>query len=220
MKRITCIAAVVTAVTFPAAAFAQAPPGYYYAAQTVMLPDSLTEVSLGGRFQISVTRVVGDSVDRALIEEAERLVPVKGSIESAATAIASSGDAHAFEEASSRSGDRWWWRDWDGTLLPFALTASAVDHYIERVRNLSAQPNPFAKYNPGVRHRASMQYTARVRRTTVESAPFQVELNLRFAYSCGRLCALYFTHSRTVEFDARGRAVRVVGDRPPAYVES
>jgi hypothetical protein len=92
-----------------------------------------------------------------------------------------------------------------------------VTHYIERVRSLAAGPNPFAQYNPGVQHRASVEYTARVARRDRDTGSATVHLEVRFHFFCGGLCALSFVHTRAVEFDRAGRAVRVSGDRPPTY---
>ena len=100
--------------------------------------------------------------------------------------------------------------------IAFALTGAA-EYYISRVRHLSSQPNPFARYRPGVLHTASVEYTARVVRTDVETTPIRVELNVRFHFYCGSTCAVWFTHLRTVEFDVSGRAIGVTGDRPPVY---
>lgn len=47
-----------------------------------------------------------------------------------------------------------------------------------------------------------------------------VELRISWEYSCGPLCALSFTHTRMVWFNARGEVVRITGDRPPVVIVS
>jgi hypothetical protein len=160
------------------------------------------------------------TLDRRLLERAEHVYPAEEAIERAGAVDAGGGHVRAMAEASTLPGDRWWWRDWDGVLLPYALTAAAVEHFIDRVRDLSVQPNPAAQYEPSVEHRASVEYTATAVRTSDPEAPFQVDMRVHFRLYCGRLCALSFTHSRTVLFGADREVLRVFGDGPPTYVVS
>ena len=195
--------------------------GYYYVPPPP-LPDSLREVRAGGRFTISIVRTATDDFARELHRQAEGLFPPRSLIESATVGVRGSGHIRALAEAASEPGNRWWWRDWDDVWLPFALTGAAVDHYVKRVRELSAQPNPFEEWNPGVEHRASVEYTARVIRpaSSLDAAPFEVHLEVQFWFYCGRLCALSFTHSRRIQFDESGTVLGVSGDVRPSYVVS
>lgn len=199
----------------------QSPSGHYQG-PTIQLPDSLLEVREGGRFRILIVRAAGDSLDQDLITRAESLYPPKSVIEGAYEGVTGSGHIKALQEAREVPGDRWWWREWDHVWLPFALTGAAVDHYVEHVRKLSVQPNPFREWNPGIDHTASVEY-----RASVESVPqgteadhSMVHLQVRFEFYCGPLCALWFTHSRTVEFDELGSVVKVTGDEKPRYIVS
>lgn len=196
----------------------QAPRGYYRG-PTTSLPDSLLEVRKGGRFRISIMRTPGDSLERELISRAESLFPLRDLIETAAEGETRPGTIQALQEAREKLGNRWWWRSWDFCWLPFALTGAAVDHYIERVRYWSEQPNPFLEWNPGIDHSAGVEYTASVESALqgVEADHSVVHLDVRFEFYCGPLCALLFTHSRSVEFDGLGRVVSVVGDGIPDY---
>jgi hypothetical protein len=216
-SRVITVAFASAILALPKIVIGQVPEGYTLATTIAALPDSLVEVREGGRFRVTVARVARDSFETTLIHTAERLTPHRDTIARAASTVRGGDDSQALTEASRLSGARWWWREADGVLLPFALTGAAVEYYISRVRDLSSQPNPFARYRPGVLHTAAVEYTARVVRSDVETTPIRVELKLRFQFYCGSTCALWFTHSRTVEFDVSGRAIRVIGDRPPLY---
>lgn len=204
-------------VTLLAPAAAAQPSGYTIIPATP-LPDSLREVRLGGRFTVSIVRAFNDTLEQLLIERAESLVPPAGAIEAATAGITGSGHVAAFERAKSMPGPRWWWREWDRVLLPYALTGAAVAHLVDRVRVLSASPNPVAKYEPGVQHRASVTYTATVARRAPDG--LIVTLNVDFRLFCGGLCGLHFTHSRVVTFDRHGNVTTVRGDGAPQYVVS
>lgn len=201
-----------------ASALAQLPAGYYEVAPT-QLPDSLREVMAGGRFTLSVLRTAANLGERQLIERAEGLMPSPEVIAKSTEGLTGGGWVAGFDAAAKLPGDRWWWREWDGALVPVAVTERAVLHYLDRVRALSAQPNPFAQYNAGLQHSANMAYTAIVV-TNAATARREVRLNLSFNFYCGPLCAMSFTHSRVVEFDQDGRPMAVSGDGRPRLVVS
>jgi hypothetical protein len=207
------IALAVLIVTVATPGYAQLPPGYSRDT-TVILPDSLNEVSRGGRFRISITRQAASDRERELIAIAESLIPPRDSIEAAASKLTGSGWVNAFAEAKLRPGPRWWWRKWDLVWLPYALTGQAISEYITNVRTLSTSSNPFARHNPGVDHRASLEYTAHVR-ALPNTEGHRVDLAVRYRFFCGPLCALSFSHARVVILDAKGVVVRVEGDQPP-----
>lgn len=198
---------------------AQEPAGYTRTAPSP-LPDSLREVRNAGRFTLTIQRVAADTVERRLIEYAESLVPPRDSIERAAAEVTAAGFVAAFRSAAQRPGARWWWLEWDTALLPYALTGAAVQHYIERVRALADEPNRFGPRNPPAAHRGSLEYTARIVRPLERPGIVEVHLQMSFSFYCGRLCALHFSHSRVVQFDATGRVLRVIGDKPPSYAVS
>ena len=216
---LSCLALLAIAVP-GAAAVGQLPAGYYVGTPT-SLPDTLHEVWHGARFRVVITRIAADSLERHMLGQAERLMPPTDSIQAATVTMARGGNwPRVFAEAAALPGERWWWHEFDDVLIPYALTGATVKHLVERVRQLSARPNPFARSNPGVEHTASVEYRARVERTADSEAPYQARLEIRFRFYCGGRCALYFTHSRTVDFDAEGRPVRIRGDGPPRYIVS
>jgi hypothetical protein len=198
---------------------AQLPAGY--SLQPVQpLPDSLREVRGGGRFTITIVRTARDSVERRLIEQAESLFPSPQTIETATTGVNYGGNTKAFSAAKQFAGSRWWWREWDGVLLPYALTGAAVSHYVDRVQQFSIAGGPFPQLSRGTANTASVTYTAQIRALrAASSAPggHEVHLRVEFSFYCGPLCALFFTHERVVEFDANGKVIAIRGDRPPVF---
>jgi hypothetical protein len=206
-------------IAAPGAVHAQLPAGYIRGDSVALLPDTLRESLIGGRFRISVTREAGSTTERHLIATAESLIPPKDSIEAAASKLTGSGWVRGFADARLRQGPRWWWREWNGIWLPYAVTGEAIAEYIRHVRTLSTSPNPFARTNPAVEHRASLEYRATVR-AVPNSAGHRVELVVQYNMYCGPQCGLRFRHTRTVTFDQKGTVIRVEGDRPPAMAVS
>jgi hypothetical protein len=185
-----------------------------------VLPDSVGERWAGGRVTILVARTAHDTTERRLLETAERLFPQRSAIEREASAITGAGHVRAFAQAAALPGDRWWWREWDTVLLPYALTGATVEHYLARVRALGTGRNPFAAFDSAGTLQASFQYRAAVERAPAPGVAYRVTLRMHYQLYCGPLCALDVTKDRAVEFDAAGTVLRVTGDGPPSYVVS
>ena len=192
----------------------------YVERQSVHLPDSLVEAYDGERFLIIVRRDFDGERERELIQRAEGLFPsperIGRAVEAYLTERSGQGWVRAFQEAEGIPWDRWWWRSWDDTLLPFAITGAAIQHYMDRVRTLSAGPNPFAAHEPGIDHTASVRYTAEAN-PLPDSGGMEVRLEVEWSFYCGRLCGLWFTHSRRVVFNEDDEVVLVEGDRAPRF---
>ena len=203
----------------PASSLAQLPAGYTLGRPS-LLPDTLKERRIDGRFEIWITRSFRDTVQRRLVLLAERLIPPRIAIEQAAARVTGERNVRALAEAARRRGERWWWRDWDGVLLPYAVTGAAIEHYIERVRTLSSQPNPFSARSNGVPLTASVHYGTSVDEQPEPGVAYRVHLRVDFKFYCGDLCALWFNHARIVDFDAAGTVLGVRGDGPPDYTVS
>jgi hypothetical protein len=206
---------------------AQAPPGYHLGA-AVTVPDSLVEVLADGRFRATVARSARTTRERALIATAERLYP------DAATLLGSARDS-AYRErlvgtasgtperpykvaprAAGNPADRWWVDQFDATWLPFAVTGAAVDYYLNRLRDIAAGRGPF-EYSPGQQpDNGTFEYRATLRRGTEPGVAYVVEMRISWDYWCGMLCAMSFTHTRSVSFDANGRVLRIAGDGHPS----
>jgi hypothetical protein len=192
---------------------AQGPPGYYFV-QGPELPDSLVEISGDGRFVISVRRDAATREGARLIARAESLYPDPALIErEVATLLADPRNQRGVweerhREAAVQPGPRWWWLV-DHPWRPFAVTAGAVEHYVEAARRLRDSPDPGVFLEPGFRHTARFEYRATV---TPIDAGHVVDLSMTWSHRCGRLCGRSFRHARRVMFDANGDVVEVEGD--------
>jgi hypothetical protein len=206
---------------------ASAQPAGYHVGAAVVLPDSLVEVLARGRFRASILRVAANANDARLIAAAEQLYPTPDAI--IATAKTADERSRLLESASGvslRTGsvpqrpagspvDRWWLDGFDETWIAFAVTAGAVDYYLGRLHDYAAGLSPFGFSATDGPDHGSFSYTARVVPSSEPGVARIVELQLRWEYWCGMLCAMGFNHSRRVFFDATGRAVRVEGDGQP-----
>ena len=219
-------------VAYMVGASASAQPAGYHVGAAVVLPDSLVEVFARGRFRASVLRVAANASDTRLIAAAEQLYPNPDAIIATAvtaderkrlSATAAGAPLKTLKVPQRRAGspvDRWWLDAFDDTWIPFAITASAVDYYLSRLRDYAAGRSPFGFSAIDGADHGSFSYTARVIPSSEPGVARIVELQLHWEYWCGMLCAMEFIHTRRVFFDAAGRAVRVEGDARPEVVVS
>lgn len=207
-------------------------PTGYHVGTAVVLPDSLVEVLARGRFRASVFRVATNANDARLIASAEQLYPNGDAIIATSTtadernrllATAAGVSLRTLKVPQRPAGvpaDRWWLDAFDETWIPFAVTAGAVDYYLGRLHDYAAGRSPFGfSATDGTDH-GSLSYTAKVVPSTEPGVTRVVELELRWSYWCGMLCAMEFIHIRRVFFDAGGRTVRIEGDGRPTVVVS
>ena len=218
-------------VAYVIGASASAQPAGYHVGAAIVLPDSLVEVLARGRFRASVLRVATNANDARLIAAAEQLYPTPDAIVATATTAdqrkrllaTAAGVSHTLtipQRSAGSPADRWWLDDFDDTWIPFAVTAAAVDYYLGRLHDYAAGRSPFGfSATDGADH-GSLSYTARIVPSSEPGIDRIVELQLRWDYWCGMLCAMGFNHTRRVFFDAAGKAVRVEGDGQPEVVVS
>jgi hypothetical protein len=200
----------------------QLPTGYHQS-QAVPLPDSLRESRLLGRFRIHIERPTADSGEQRALLIAESITPDSASI----GRVAQSATLHTANErradSAKESSDRWWFSEFDGVRIPFAVTGAAVDYYIQRIRERSNQQNPFSASSRGNEHRGNLAYRARVTKVAASAtAPggYLVRMDLEWSYYCGPRCALRFNHWREVSIAPDGRVISVRGDGPPSVMVS
>ncbi len=203
------------------------PPAGYRIVEAAELPERLHEIYADSAFSLTVDRSAADDFERDLIRTAERLLPTEATF----SALMAEGDPSRMasgnwpnllaraETLEAELGPRWWWLEWDRTLLPVALGAASIHHYVGLLRHRAVTPNPFGP-EP---HRGHLHYAARAEPAAGgegDAAAWLVVLELRFTYYCGGRCALSFQHDRRVHFDAEGRPLRVEGDRIPQVAVS
>lgn len=207
-------------------------PRAYHLGTPVVLPEVLDETYDGGRFRIRVSRQARGPEARELLAIAERIYPDQ---ERVLTVARDAGDREhltrlatgvapsvykVVPRAAGSPSDRWWLDGFDATWLPFAVTGGAVDYYIQRMRDLAAGRSQF-EFSPGEpRDRGEFSYTATVEAIADGIASSKVEMTIRWSYYCGRMCALWFSHTRSVLFDAHGKVMIVEGDGRPEVTVS
>lgn len=218
-------------LVLPASAIHAQVPSGYHVGSAIALPDTVNEVWAQGEFRIAVQRVARTSQERRLMAIAERLYPDTSFIlgharDTGHRARLDSASRGSFARgyripprAAGHPSERWWFDDFDATWLPYALTSGAVDYYVGRLRDLAARaqsvPEPDNSAFSGL-----FTYSATIRATQEHGAAYVVELSMSWEYYCGMLCALAFTHRRSVWFDERGNVIRIEGDGPPQTIVS
>jgi hypothetical protein len=120
----------------------------------------------------------------------------------------------------------WWYGDFDGVRLPYAVTMDAVRYYLGLVQAMGrGEPTE----SNGIRMKAcNFSYSAHVSPGPTSIArdgrEFQgvyvVDLKLEWMNYCGTTCACMFHLDRTVVLRADGTVLCVFGDRRPMVVVS
>jgi hypothetical protein len=98
----------------------------------------------------------------------------------------------------------WWCAAFDGTLIASTVTGEAVAYYVARTDELRHHAQPGLRMK-----RASVRYRATVP-TAQDAASGEVAvvtLELAWSQYCGSLCAMWFSVTRTVTFDADGTVI-------------
>lgn len=133
------------------------------------------------------------------------------------------------------SGARWWLEPGDEVLVPFAITRGAVEHALDRAREIRARmaeggPDTTtvldSDRNPVetlvIVPRVTMIYEAHARaepRVEVGGERMRdvvvVKMRLSFSKYCGLLCEFGFYAERTVYVSSGGRVLRIEGDGRP-----
>ena len=205
---------------------AQAPAGYHVGAG-VVIPDTLLQVFSGGRFRATVLRSARTPKERELLSLAERLYPDPETLLATArdsaernklVAMAPGRAIEPYRVAPRVAGspsDRWWLDSFDATWLPFAVSGGAVDYYLGRLSDFAAGHNQFGFSATDGSDHGAFDYRATVRAGSEVGIAYVVDLRITWDYWCGSLCAVSFTHTRTVWFDSQGKAVRLTGDGRP-----
>lgn len=230
--RLSRLGLTVAACTLAASsASGQAPAGYHVGA-FVAIPDTLLQVFGGGRFRATVLRSAKTPKERELLSIAERLYPdaetllatARDSSERNKLAAMAQGTAIEPYKVTPRvagtPSDRWWLDNFDATWLPFAVTGGAVDYYLGRLRDFASGRGQFGFSPTDGSDHGAFDYQATVRPGSEVGIAYVVDLRVSWNYACGYMCAVSFTHTRTVWFDAQGKVVRVAGDGQPEVIVS
>ena len=195
----------------------QAPRPYIYS-----LTDRDIEVVYRGLGADTASRAYVATVHREFRNPLEeRLLGVAEGIYPPAKAVVSVADNHAERSKLLREERLWWFGDFDGVRLPFAVTMDAVHYYLKLTQTFGRGDRTPPHQIPMIASKFS--YTATVspgpRNYTRGGRTFRdvyvVEMKLSWWDYCGSLCACGFDLDRTVLFLPDGTLVCVFGDRKP-----
>jgi hypothetical protein len=162
-----------------------------------------------GHYRIQIDRRV-DARRAFALEAAESYAPPRKNVRAAAR------HARSWEKTVVEPG-QWWYDDFDGTRLPFALTGDALGYYLALITDIGAHAGKTPGRIPMIS--AEFRYAARVLRAdSVALQPgrpregFVVELDMYWSQYCGDLCSLSFDKHRRVWVAEDGRVLAVEGD--------
>jgi hypothetical protein len=197
-----------TAAILAASAGASAAPAQAAAVPAARLPDSLI---IPGPHSVVIRRVTSDLAARRALEAAERADPPREE-------LFTSRAATPYRLRERPADPRVWWNSvFDGVRIPYAITDAAVAYYLELSAALRRGETGSTA---GIRMSSSrLEYVATVERQasfalgdTTYADVYVVRLRLEWLNYCGPLCALSFTHDRTVVVDDAGVVRAIRGD--------
>jgi len=160
-------------------------------------------------FRMHVERNFDTSEEEALIAAAEAVYPPR---EDVLAAIPESFAGQIPDE------DLWWYDSWGDILIPYAITAEAVDYYSNWVAQAREQAEA------GDCHSVTwlwsyMTYTADIdyhemyeSEEGTLSDVYVVTMRLRWSAYCGRRCGAWFEKDRVVALSPEGEPLLVSGD--------
>ena len=169
-------------------------------------------------FKADIFRSFRDSDEERLIRIAEETYPPP-------EAVLAAGESPG-NRAPSKQPRLWWYGDFDGVRLPYAITMDAVRYYLNLTQTLGQGKPPVPG---GIKmKRSTFRYSA-----TISSRPqtisrdgrvfrdaFVVTMKLSWSDYCGSLCACWFDLERTVVLRRDGTVLCVFGDQRPMVTVS
>ncbi len=178
--------------------------GYYFNFNVLeqALPDALIDTSTV--FRINLERSVLYPNERRLIEKAEAFFPPESVFENQ-------------DDYNPNGEPRWWYGDFDGIRIPYAITGSSVDYYVSLIRYF--QKGEFDAAGTIRMQSASVTYTSAAKHydsfifgNERFTDVYVVSQELKWKNYCGILCALWFTKTRMIVFDSNENVIAVFGD--------
>ncbi len=170
-------------------------------------------------FTASVHRGFTDANEERLLRIAEETYPPPDAI------LAIAG-RHVSKEDLRRAKRLWWYDEFDGIRLPYAVTMDAVRYYLALIQALAHGDSSQTGGIPMTRGKFSYSASVSPRPSTLSrdgrvfKDVYTVELRLSWSNYCGPLCACSFSLNRTVVLRADGTVLCVFGDQRPMVVVS
>lgn len=163
------------------------------------------------RYSIHIDRRFLTRREDELLRKAEATYPPKARV------LSDSAKTLArLNPAARHSKALWWWGEFDGVRLPYAITGGAVSYYLNQIQQF--RHGNFRGSNGIKMVRAHLDYTASLRREKafllnkrVLRNVYVVTLRLSWSQDCGRMCGMSFDRARTVVLAPDG-TITVDGD--------
>jgi len=170
-------------------------------------------------FTASVHRHFADANEERLLRIAEETYPSPDAILAVAGRLASKQDLRKEKRL-------WWYDEFDGVRLPYAVTMDGVRYYLALIQAVARGDSGQTGGIP--MKRAKFSYTASIssrpstlsRDGRVFRDVYTVDLRLSWSNYCGSLCACSFDLNRTVVLRADGTVLCVFGDQKPMVIVS
>ncbi len=170
-------------------------------------------------FVAKVHREFRDPVEERLLRIAEETYPPT-------KAVLLVTDERADRTVLSQEKRLWWYGDFDGVRLPYAVTMDAVRYYLGLAQAMGRGDSTESN---GIRMIAcDFSYSAHISPGTTKFARdgrefegvYVVDLKLEWSDYCGTTCACWFKLDRTVVLRPDGAVLCVFGDRRPRVLVS
>lgn len=155
-----------------------------------------------------------------LLRVAEAIYPARANVLAAGKKMR--GTLSATDKTTK---DLWWWNDFDGVRLPYAITTSAVVYYRQKIREFRGGD---FKATRGIKmFSANMKYVSDIKYHvdfTQGKRKFRgvyvVKMQLIWEQTCGSVCGMYFNRERTVVLSKNGNVLAVSGDGAESVIVS
>lgn len=133
-------------------------------------------------------------------------------------------DLIATAEEFSPPDGRWWCDEFDNIKIADCVTLQAIQYYATLIENIRRDHD---YTGISIKH-ANFTYVAEVHNitnkgtyNTSDTTLYEVNLTTHFDEYCGNVCAMHFTHTRSVIFNQRQEVLAVKGDdNPPPVIVS
>ena len=200
-------------VAAPIAAYAQTSEPFTIDAYDLANPLTIKVLSHKAPHDVSIERKFANEKEEKLLQIAEAVYPLEHKVKQNARADLKNGGKR-----------QWWCSSFDGVLIPYAITNSAVAYYLD----LS---DGFRTGKPKIVHPlmrfTTFGYTAEIARHETYTAGastfrnvYVVSLGMAWSQYCNALCGMFFVASRTVVLNEEGKVLLVQNDECASYVVS
>lgn len=160
--------------------------------------------------RIEVIRLFNNKAELELLKKAEATFPKREEILNFIKKTPSKR-----RSTSSTEENLWWYDEFDGTRLPYAITESAVTYYQQKIEEFRI--GKFSKnitiLNSSFKYIANIKYQQEfIHEQHKYKDVYVVTMDLNWRQYCGQLCAMTFQKKRMVVLKGTGEVLGVFFD--------